>query len=179
MTVQSPSFSSKGRFSWTYLKTTNSWMSPSQVDHIYPFVNSSHLHNCQQALTAPSSSITYKSSPHLLLEPYVSLTTSLVAVGVQQLPSRCFPLYSSCVDAVRWNPRQSSCKGRCWPTWRMLPLWLDMPCIPSVSCWRTSGPRWLMLRNDLSSLCWTAVRCRTGAWWQRGIRVIWENNKPH
>ncbi len=163
---------------WPCLETTNSWTSPRQVYHIYPFVNSSHLHNCHQALTAPSSSTTYKSSPRLLPEPYVSLTISLVEVGFQLLLSRCFPLCRICVDAVRWNPRQSSCKGRCWPTWRMLPLWLDMPCFPSVSCWRTSGPRWLMLCDDLNSLCWTAVTCWTAAWWQRGICVNGRRTGP-
>lgn len=52
-------------------------------------------------------------------------------VGFQLLLSRCFSLCCSCVDAVRWNPRRSSCKGRCWPTWRMLPLLLDMLCFSS------------------------------------------------
>lgn len=76
----------------------------------------------------PAAPKMYTSSPCRLPEPYVSLTTSLVKVGFQILLSRCSPLCHSWVDAVRWNPRRSSCKGRCGPTWKMLHLSLDMPC---------------------------------------------------
>jgi len=119
-----------------------------------------HFHLiCQwhQVLTAPCSSITYRSSPHLMPEPYVSLTTSPVEAEFKQPLSRCFLPFQSCVDAVRWNLRRSSCKGRCWPTWRMLPLWLDMSHFPQsaagehlglvgwcsgMTCVVCAGPLW-------------------------------------
>lgn len=146
-------------------------------NHIYPFVNSSHFHNCRQALTAPSSSTTYKSSPRLLPEhmwawqlhwwrlasKYFYQDVSLFAVAV-------WTQWDGTPGGAAVNAGVGQHGGCC--------LWLDMPCFPSVSCWRTSGPCRLMLCDDLNSLCWTAVTCWTAAGWQRGICVIGRTTSP-